>query len=215
MLDGKYIDDEIKNRYEHPNLFAPLVYVALGVNRKFDDVAPTIDGFRYPLRKPFTVAGKERTTLNLNHYSFDPTLAPPGKNVVVVAFQTNYDCWKKLRENPAAYNAEKEKIADEVIAGLEERFPGITTQIEMRDVATPITWERYTGNWRGAYEGWMFDSGNLMSGMKKTLPGLGSFFMAGQWVNPGGGMPTAVMSGNHTIQMICRKDGKKFIATKS
>jgi phytoene dehydrogenase-like protein len=215
MLGGKYIDDEIKNRYEHPNLFAPLVYVALGVNRKFDDVAPTIDGFRYPLRKPFTVAGKERTTLNLNHYSFDPTLAPPGKNVVVVAFQTNYDCWKKLRENPAAYNAEKEKIADEVIAGLEERFPGITTQIEMRDVATPITWERYTGNWRGAYEGWMFDSGNLMSGMKKTLPGLGSFFMAGQWVNPGGGMPTAVMSGNHTIQMICRKDGKKFIATKS
>jgi phytoene dehydrogenase-like protein len=215
MLGGKYIDDEIKNRYEHPNLFAPLVYVALGVNRKFDDVAPTIDGFRYPLRKPFTVAGKERTTLNLNHYSFDPTLAPPGKNVVVVAFQTNYDYWKKLRENPAAYNAEKEKIADEVIAGLEERFPGITTQIEMRDVATPITWERYTGNWRGAYEGWMFDSGNLMSGMKKTLPGLGSFFMAGQWVNPGGGMPTAVMSGNHTIQMICRKDGKKFIATKS
>jgi phytoene dehydrogenase-like protein len=215
MLDGKYIDDEIKNRYEHPNLFAPLVYVALGVNRKFDDVPPTIDGFRYPLRKPFTVAGKERTTLNLNHYSFDPTLAPPGKNVVVVAFQTNYDYWKKLRENPAAYNAEKEKIADEVIAGLEERFPGITTQIEMRDVATPITWERYTGNWRGAYEGWMFDSGNLMSGMKKTLPGLGSFFMAGQWVNPGGGMPTAVMSGNHTIQMICRKDGKKFIATKS
>lgn len=214
MLDGKYIDDEIKNRYEHPNLFAPLVYVALGVNRKFDDVPPTIDGFKYPLRKPYTVAGKERTTLNLHLYNFDPTLAPPGKNVVVVAFGTNYDYWKKLRENPDAYNAEKEKIADEVIAGLEERFPGITTQIEMRDVATPITWERYTGNWRGAYEGWMLDSESLMSDMKKTLPGLDNFFMAGQWVNPGGGMPTAVWSGNQTIQMICKKDGKKFIATK-
>lgn len=214
MLDGKYIDDEIKNRYEHPNLFAPLVYVALGVNRKFDDVPPTIDGFKYPLRKPYTVAGKERTTLNLHLYNFDPTLAPPGKNVIVVAFGTNYDYWKKLRENPDAYNAEKEKIADEVIAGLEERFPGITTQIEMRDVATPITWERYTGNWRGAYEGWMLDSESLMSDMKKTLPGLDNFFMAGQWVNPGGGMPTAVWSGNQTIQMICKKDGKKFIATK-
>lgn len=214
MLDGKYIDDEIKNRYEHPNLFAPLVYVALGVKRRFDDVPPTIDGFKYPLRKPYTVAGKERTTLNLHLYNFDPTLAPPGKNVVVVAFGTNYDYWKKLRENPDAYNAEKEKIADEVIAGLEERFPGITTQIEMRDVATPITWERYTGNWRGAYEGWMLDSESLMSDMKKTLPGLDNFFMAGQWVNPGGGMPTAVWSGNQTIQMICKKDGKKFIATK-
>lgn len=214
MLDGKYIDDEIKNRYEHPNLFAPLVYVALGVNRKFDDVPPTIDGFRYPLKKPYTVAGKERTTLNLRLYNFDPTLAPPGKNVVVVVFGTDYDYWKKLRENPAAYNAEKEKITDEVIAGLEERFPGIATQIEMRDVATPITWERYTGNWRGAYEGWMLDSESLMSDMKKTLPGLDNFFMAGQWVNPGGGMPTAVWSGNHTMQMICKKDGKKVIATK-
>jgi phytoene dehydrogenase-like protein len=214
MLDGKYIDDEIKNRYEHPNLFAPLVYVALGVNRKFDDVPPTIDGFRYPLRKPCTVAGKERTFLNLHLYNFDPTLAPPGKNVAVVAFGTNYDYWKKLRENPDAYNAEKEKIAHEVVAGLEERFPGITTQIEMRDVATPITWERYTGNWRGAYEGWMLDAESLMSEMKKTLPGLDNFFMAGQWVNPGGGMPTAVWSGNQTIQMICKKDGKEFIATK-
>ena len=78
----------------------------------------------------------------------------------------------------------------------------------MRDVATPITWERYTGNWRGAYEGWMF--GAYEGNMKKTLPGLDNFFMAGQWVNPGGGMPTAVMSGNHTIQLICKKDKKEF-----
>ena len=214
MLDGKYSDDEIQNRYEHPNLFAPLVYVALGVNRKFDDVPPSINGLKYPLKRPCTVAGKERTVLNLRLYSFDPTLAPPGKNVAVVAFGTNYDYWRELRENPDAYNAEKEKIADEVIAGLEERFPGITTQIEMRNVATPITWERYTGNWRGAYEGWMLDSKSLMSEMRKTLPGLGNFLMAGQWVNPGGGMPTAVWSGNHTIQMICRTDGKRFVATK-
>jgi phytoene dehydrogenase-like protein len=214
MLDGKYIDDEIRNKYEHPNLFTPLVYVALGVNRKFDDVPATINGFRYPLKKPCTVAGKERTTLNLRLYNFDPTLAPPGKNVAVVAFETNYDYWKELRDDPDVYSAEKEKIADDVIAGLEERFPGITPQIEMRDVATPITWERYTGNWRGAYEGWMFDSKNLISYMKKTLPGLDHFLMAGQWVNPGGGMPVAAMSGNHTIQMICKKDGRKFIATK-
>ena len=214
MLDGKFVDDKIKNKYEHPNLFAPLVYVALGVNRKFDDVPPSINGFEYPLKKPLIVAGKERKNLNLRLYNFDPTLAPTGKNVAVVAFETNYDYWKKLRENPEVYRAEKEKVADDVIAGLEERFPGITTQIEMRDIATPITWERYTGNWRGAYEGWMFDFKNLMSSMKKALPGLDNFYMAGQWVNPGGGRPTAAMSGNHTIQMICEKDGKKFVTTK-
>ena len=213
MLDGKYVDDKIINKYDHPNLFAPLVYVALGVNRKFEDIPPTINGYQYPLKKPLIVAGEKRTNLNLRLYNFDPALSPPNKNVAVVAFETPYEYWRKLRENPEAYNAQKEKIADDVIAGLEERFPGITAQIEMRDVATPITWERYTGNWRGAYEGWMFNSKNLMSPMKKTLPGLDNFYMAGQWVNPGGGMPTAAMSGNHTIQMICKKDRKKFIAT--
>jgi phytoene dehydrogenase-like protein len=214
MLDGQYLDDKLKDKYEHPNLFTPLVYVSLGVNRKFEDVPPSINGLKYALKKPITVAGKEQTTMSMRLYNFDPTMAPSGKNVAVVAFETSYDYWKKLRENLEAYNAEKEKIAEDVIAGLEERFPGIRTQIEMRDIATPITWERYTGNWRGAYEGWMFDSANLMSSMKKTLPGLDNFYMAGQWVNPGGGMPTAVMSGNHTIQMICKKDDREFVSSK-
>ncbi len=214
MLEGKYIDDEIKHRYEHPNVFKPLVYVALGINRPFNDVPPSIGGTRYPLDKPIVVAGKEEKTLNVNVYNFDPTLSPPGKNVAVVAFATDYDYWKTLHEDQERYKAEKERIADDVIAGLEQRFPGITAQVEMRDVATPITWERYTGNWRGAYEGWMFSIESITSSMRKTLPGLDNFYMAGQWVNPGGGMPTAAISGNHTIQLICKKDKRPFIITK-
>ncbi len=133
----------------------------------------------------------------------------------IVQFGTNYNYWHKLRENSKLYRAEKEAIVQAVIAGLEERFPGSSKKVKMTDLATPITWERYTGNWRGSYEGWMFDSDfSLMSSMRKTLPGLENFYMAGQWVNPGGGIPTAVMSGNHTIQMICRKDKRKFASSK-
>jgi len=214
MLGGKYIDDELKNRYDNPKLFAPLVYVALGVNRPFDDVPPSISGSSYPLDKPIVIAGKEHKNMNLRVYNFDPTLSPPGKNVAITQFDTDYAYWKNLAQDPEAYKAEKERICNDIIAGLEQRFPGITGQIEMRDVATPITWERYTGNWQGAYEGWMFDESSFTTGMKKTLPGLDNFYMAGQWVNPGGGMPTAAISGNHTIQLICDKDKKKFVTTK-
>jgi phytoene dehydrogenase-like protein len=213
MLEGRYLDDALKRRYENPRLFAPLVYVALGVNRKLD-VVPSIGGTAYPLDRPLVVAGKENRILNLRVYNFDPTLSPPGKDVAVVQYETDYDYWSKLRQDPQAYQVEKERICDEVIGGLEQRFPGVRGQIEMRDVATPVTWERYTGNWRGAYEGWMFDESSFTRGMKKTLPGLEGFYMAGQWVNPGGGMPTAAVSGNHTIQLICRKDRKRFIAAK-
>ncbi len=213
MLGGKYIDDTIKEMYDHPKIFSPLVYVGLGVNRSFDDVPPSLNGLSFPLKKPIIIAGKEQPVMRVLVYKFDPTLAPKSKNVVVVAYETDYDYWQKLRKDPARYKAEKERICNDVIAGLEQRFPGITAQVEMRDVATPITWERYTGNWRGAYEGWQFNTSSFTSGMKKTLPGLDNFYMAGQWVNPGGGMPTAAMSGNHTIQYICKKDGKKFVTT--
>jgi phytoene dehydrogenase-like protein len=211
MLGGKFIDDTIKNMYAHPNIFPPLVYVALGVKRSFDDVPASISGLRFPLIKPITVAGNPVNSLNALVYKFDPTLAPAGKNVLVVSMTTDYDYWHQLHQDPAKYKAEKERIGNDVIAGLEQRFPGITAQVEMRDVATPITWERYTGNWRGAYEGWMFGAYQTI---RKTLPGLGNFYMAGQWVNAGGGMPTAVQSGSHTLQLICKQDGKKFVTSK-
>ncbi len=212
LLGGKYINDAIKNMYDHPNLFAPLVHVGLGVKRTFDDIPSSVGGLTFRLNKPINIAGKEEKNMTVFIYNFDPTLAPKGKNVVVVYYETNYDYWHTLRQDLAGYKAEKERIASDVIAGLEQRFPDITKQIEMRDVATPITWERYTGNWRGAYEGWMFGAFDNVS---KTLPGLDNFFMAGQWVNPGGGMPPAAMSGNHTIQFICNKDNRKFVTTKA
>jgi phytoene dehydrogenase-like protein len=49
-------------------------------------------------------------------------------------------------------------------------------------------------------------------GMDKTLPGLENFYMAGQWVEPGGGVPTAAMSARNVLQMICKRDGKPFVA---
>ena len=214
MLGGKYIDDKIRGYYDNPQLFPPLVYVGLGVARKFDDVPPSVGGLTFPLEEPITIAGREHKELTALIYNFDPTLAPEGKTVVKVQFNTDYDYWEKLYKEPERYKAEKEKIADLVVALLDKRFSGLAEQVEMRDIATPMTWVRYTGNWQGSYEGWMITTGNMMAQMSKTLPGLDNFYMAGQWVNPGGGMPTAAMSGNHTIQLICARDKKKFITSK-
>lgn len=213
MLDGKYIDEKIRGYYDHLPLFPPLVYIGLGVARKFDDVPPSLVGLTFPLEKPVTIAGKEQKELSVLIDNFDPTLAPEGKTVVKVQFNTDYDYWEKLYKEPERYKAEKEQIADTMVALLDKRFPGLADQVEMRDVATPMTWVRYTGNWRGSYEGWMITAKTFMMEMDKTLPGLKNFYMAGQWVNPGGGMPTAAMSGRHTIQIICKKDKRPFVTT--
>jgi phytoene dehydrogenase-like protein len=214
MLDGKYIDEQIRGYYENPLLFPPLVYIGLGVARSFGDVPPSVVGISFPLDKPVTVAGQEEKRLGVQIYNFDPTLAPKVKTVLKVQFNTDYDYWKKLRQEPERYKAEKEQIAEQVIGALDRRFPGLAAKVEMRDVATPLTWERYTANWRGSYEGWLPRPGDFTKRMSKTLPGLDNFYMAGQWVEPGGGLPTAAMSGRNVMQIICKKDKRPFVTAK-
>ena len=94
---------------------------------------------------------------------------------------------------------------------LDRRFPGLAAQVEMCDVATPMTWERYTGNWQGSFEGWLINTRTFGMRMSKTLLGLSNFYMAGQWVEPGGGVPTAAMSGRNVIQIICSRDKRPFV----
>jgi phytoene dehydrogenase-like protein len=53
--------------------------------------------------------------------------------------------------------------------------------------------------------------GLMLAGIEKTLPGLNNFYMAGQWVEPGGSVPIVAMSGRNIIQQICHEDKKEFI----
>jgi hypothetical protein len=46
----------------------------------------------------------------------------------------------------------------------------------------------------------------------KQLPGLDRFYMAGQWVEPGGGVPTAIMSGRHVVELVCAALRRPFTA---
>ena len=213
MLDGKYIDDKIRGYYDQPRLFPPLVYIGLGVGRTFDDIPSSVGGLSFPLDEPINVAGKEHKRLGVQIYNFDPSLAPAGKTALKVQFNTDYDYWKKLSQEPERYKAEKEQIAEQVVTALDRRFPGLAAKVEMHDVATPVTWERYTGNWQGSYEGWLPTAQPLRARMSKTLPGLDNFYMAGQWVEPGGGLPTAAMSGRNVTQIICKTDKRPFVTT--
>ncbi|MEZ4621492.1 MAG: hypothetical protein R2867_39150 [Caldilineaceae bacterium] len=90
---------------------------------------------------------------------------------------------------PDAYEQAKAEVADQVIAALDWRYPGLAERVEAVDVATPVTYERYIANWRGSIYGWAMTMRKLAlmmgTGMRKTLPGLANFYMCGQWVEPG------------------------------
>lgn len=208
LLEGKYTDETIRGYYESMPIFQPIVFVALGVNRSFEDVPKLVTALVFPLEKPIDAGGKEHKHLGVHIFNFDSTFAPPGKSVLTVMLESSFAHWDALRKDMVRYNAEKAIIASDVISALDKRFPGLARQVEMVDVATPYTFYRYTGNWQGSYEGWLPQ--NMMLQMKKTLPGLENFYMIGQWVSPGGGLPSGLMTGRHVIQMLCVRDKKKF-----
>ncbi len=216
MLEGRYTDERIKKIYDKWLLFPPLIFVGIGVNRKFDEIPHSVSGFSFPLEKPVMVGDRMRERLSVHLYHHDPSMAPEGRTAMTLMFETDYGYWKRLYETRKNYEEKKDEIARTIVDLLEQRFPGISPQVEMIDVATPLTFERYTGNWKGSFEGWLITPDNadvLMKPMSQTLPGLGNFYMCGQWVEPGGGLPTGIMSARRLFKRICREEGKKFRTT--
>jgi phytoene dehydrogenase-like protein len=145
-------------------------------------------------------------------YGFDPSLAPEGKTLIWVMFGTNYAYWHDLREDRDRYKAEKDRVVSQVIALLDRHYPGLADQVEMIDVATPVTFERYTGNWQGSMLGWLSTAKTMNMRMSKTVPGLDGFYMVGTWVL-GGSLPGAATSSRHVVQILCDVDKKPFVAT--
>ncbi len=148
----------------------------------------------------------------LRIFNFDATLAPPGKTVLSVLVPTRDDeHWVRLRrDDRSAYNEEKKRIAGELLREIDQRLGDVEPHVEVVDVATPATFVRYTNNWKGSFEGWLLTPEVGLRPLNRTLATLDGFYHAGQWVEPGGGLPASLMSGRNVAQVICRDDGKRF-----
>jgi len=213
-LEGQYVDEKLLNLYNNQEpyeIFYSAVLVSLGVAKTFED-AP--EHLRFQLDEPMNLPdGTKITHLEVNTYNYDPTLAPSGKTVISVQINTkNYDYWQNLRERSREqYKDEKNYVAEKVIDILETKLGPLRERVEVVDVATPATFHRYTNNWFGSIQGWMPPDDFLTSQpLEKELPGLTHFYMFGQWVWPGGGLPTALLEGRNVAQIICKRDNRKF-----
>ena len=214
LLNGEYLNEELLARYRTLPKSKSILQVALGVARDFAAEPPSVS---FPLAQPLTLGGIPHERLVLKHYSLDPTLAPAGKSVLSVWCEASYGHWRDLKaRSEPAYRAAKDEAAELVVSALEGRYPGLRDQVEAVDVATPLTYERYTANWRGAFAGWALTTTKMSmmmgGGMSKTLPGLDRFHMCGQWVEPGGNVELSAASGRDVIRDLCRLDARPFQA---
>jgi phytoene desaturase len=205
LLGGRYEGEATRERLAQWRLIEPIVMASFGVAQPYAD-APgmlTLDHI-----DPFEVGGRAIESLYVRVCNDDASYAPPGHAVVQAMASTDYDWWAM---RGTSYHAAKEAIADALLGKLEPHFPAIRSAVRVTDVATPLTFWRSTRAWRGAYEGWIPDREHLYTHIHKKLKGLSGLYMAGQWVEPGGGVPTAIASGRHVVEMLCRDAEDPFI----
>ncbi len=215
LLGGRYVDDRIRAYYENPPARQEMgLHVSLGVAR---DLSREPHALVLCLPEPVRIAGEMHDRLDLELYAFAPEMAPAGKTVVKATFPGVYAYWQDLRARGAAYEEAKQRVAEMVIAQLDRRFPGLRQQVEVVDVATPLTTERFVGSYRGL-QAWPVPNQGMMDvllgkGLSKTLPGLEGFHMVGQWAG-GLGLPSVAAMGRKAIAAICQRDRRRFVTSR-
>ncbi len=211
LLDGGRIDPVHHELMQHGRVYPPLVQVAFGAAMDFSDEV-SYTGVRYELERPVEIAGQRLRHFGLKNYSYDPTMAPPGKTVVMSGIMGDWSYWKPLIGDREAYRAEKSLIAELCTEQIEQVRPGFASSVEVTDVATPPTFQRYSGNWHGTYMTWMLDPEfqRRHRYIPKTVPGLAGFYLASMWTDAPGGIPGASAAGRTVVQLMCHEDGKRF-----
>lgn len=137
----------------------------------------------------------------------DPSLAPPGRHIVALHHPVPTDQfrdWKGVRE----------RIADALVKKAERILPGLCRSIEHRSIATPVTFERYTGNRNGSAYGWEQTPDRVPAVLKllEALPD--RLFQAGHWSEYGGGTVCALVSGHEIAQKILKGESRHILGTQ-
>lgn len=206
LLKGMYFDKQLEERYSNPSLY-PLyscVYLSFAVDQDMKDYPETL-AFD---TAPFNCGNKQYNELLIHHYCFD-RFAPEGKSALISILMTDeadYQYWKGLRQDPARYKEEKRSLSEKVIAAIEARFPELRGKITALDAATPLTYERYCGAYKGAWMSFAMLPGSKQMLHNGRIKGIGNICMAGQWLMPPGGLPAALVTGKWAVQRICKKE---------
>lgn len=212
MLDGEFVDEDIDFVYKNLQPTNAKIRVSLGLNTNKQDLPRYFNvSFDHPIK---VSADKEINNVFVNVFS-DQSFVKEGTSSIVITLSTDYFYWQDLYINDRKlYRKEKQRIADEAIAAIEGKFKGIKSHIEVIDVATPVTFERYTNNMNGAILGWEKEEHSFIheDKVKRELPNLDSFYMIGHWALVGGGLPSVMLQARNLVQLICAKDEKAFSA---
>ncbi len=185
---------------------AQCMFIALGIRA---DLAGRPRCMQIIPKETLHAGGLEFGALTVNNYSRDTEYAPEGCTVLTcILAGPSYGFWKNAREQ-GRYRELKQKTTDDFIRILEQTLPEISGKVEVTDMATPLTYERYCDTHEGSYMSewrpWHFCA-NAPIRIRKGL------YFTGQRTAFSGGLPVAAETGRRTAQTLCKDFDAEFIS---
>jgi len=181
-------------------------FVCLGIEADLSDL---LENMIFMFDMPFSYGGNEISSLGINNYATFKGYAPKGCTSVTMALMGDtYDYWKNARTK-GTYEQEKKQLADTIIEKLSTKLPQIKDKVVVWDVATPLTYERYCGTYKGS---WMtvMGKGHKTTVYPNTSVNIAGLYFAGQRLQPPGGLPIAATTGRVAIQHLCKNTNIVF-----
>ncbi len=149
----------------------------------------------------------------LSPSALDPTLAPPGKGTMIIHCPAYLDYQKQWQTGAGLsrgeeYQAAKKEFAEILLDRIEANFlPDLRQHIEIMEIATPVTYWRYTGNAMGSISGVKPTIRNVRAGVAHYQTPVRRLLLGGHCGEYGGGVPMAVRAAANA-SLIVLKDLK-------
>jgi len=220
LIGDEHLDDGFLERLGKTKLSRAIPMFYLGVNIPPERIRPHFHGHEeiwyFPEANPTRDGDAFFRTHSLVVHSscfHNPAHAPVGKTALQVYlscppddWMTNWGLTDGIRTE--RYREIKAKVTEDVLSTLEGLIPELRERslIEVCELGTPFTLERYTGNTDGSCLGFRMDADFVNS--KKIgqfydrYPGIANLYFAGQQAGYPGGVLIALQSGQHAGKLV-------------
>ena len=189
---------------------------AIGEQNMFICLGVKTDLIKYPytsvlpLDEPFEYAGCKFNEIRINNYAKYKDHAPEGCTAMTcLLIGDSYDFWKAAKAD-GSYKAKKEELAQKLIAEVSKFIPEIRDNVEVIDVATPCTYERYCGSYGGSWMSVWKAKGKQFNYSPKLADVQGLYF-SGQRMRMPGGLPLAAFTARLAVQNLCKDTKTLFV----
>ncbi len=147
-----------------------------------------------------TIGTKSFTRLGIRAYDYDK-FAPDEKYLYqccLVQYKEDYLFWKSLADKKdGSYKRIKEEQANAIVEQI-EKYTG--AKINLIDVWTPYTYNKWCGAYLGSYMAFMRTPTAKLPTFKSKVDGIQNCYIASQWQRAPGGLATALTMGKFAVQ---------------